>query len=128
MTPSHCVSHLSSPSTTRRVITHRQQVDESNDEVQQLLEANMGTVEECIRAIEHYGTANIAYHKMQIETDDSLFHDSGVSESQALTVSKQQVARCVKRPFLYVGCYCIFNILTEMMLSKSQRGTLKNYT
>ena len=49
VTPSHCVSNLSK---TRRVITHRQQVDESNDEVQQLLEANMGTVEECIRAIE----------------------------------------------------------------------------
>ena len=43
------------------VVTHRKNIDETNEEVQALLDAGVGTVEECIRAIE---TAKIAIHHM----------------------------------------------------------------
>ena len=46
------------------VVTHRQHIDETNEEVQALLDAEVGTVERCIRAIEMYGTAKIAIHHM----------------------------------------------------------------
>ena len=46
------------------MVTHRQHIDETNEEVQALLDAGVGTVEECIRAIEMYETAKIAIHHM----------------------------------------------------------------
>ena len=54
-------------SQSKGVITHQQYVDETNEEVQKLLEAEMGTVEECIRAIELYGTAAAAAPHMEEE-------------------------------------------------------------
>ena len=55
---------ISTQPQTGVVVTHRQHIDETNEEVQALLDAEVGTVEECIRAIEMYETANIAIHHM----------------------------------------------------------------
>ena len=58
----------SSQPQSRVVFTERPVIDESNEEVQELLETKMGTVEQCIRAIELYGTAHIAInHMMEME-------------------------------------------------------------
>ena len=53
------------------VFTERPVIDESNEEVHELLEAEMGTVEQCIRAIELYGTAHNAIHHM-METEERV--------------------------------------------------------
>ena len=53
------------------MVTYRPQIDETNEEVQKLLDARMGSSEECIRAIEMYGTAHIATnHMMETELDE----------------------------------------------------------
>ena len=53
------------------IFTERPVIDESNEEVQELLEAEMGTVEQCIRAIELYGTAHKAIHCM-VDTEEGI--------------------------------------------------------
>ena len=72
----------SSQPNTRVVVTHIQHIDETNEEVQALLDAEVGTVEECIRAIEMYGTAETAIHHMdEPEEGDRavIFLESSVS-------------------------------------------------
>ena len=70
------------------MVTHRQQIDETNEEVQQLLDAEMGSPEDCIRAIEMYGTAHIAMNHMMEMEEEALFQDVAVStqvvEEQAM--------------------------------------------
>ena len=75
----------SSQSQSRVVFTERVVIDESNEEVQELLEAEMGTVEQCIRAIELYGTAHIAIHyMMDLEERENVLQTTDV---QMLTFS-----------------------------------------
>lgn len=53
------------------VVTYSQRIDQTNEQVHELLEAEMGTVEECIRAIEMYGTAEDALdHMMSLQQED----------------------------------------------------------
>ena len=67
------------------VVTHRPQIDETNEEVQQLLEAGMGSIDECIRAIETYGTAHLATnHMMEMEEDEAFFQDGKVKSFEEL--------------------------------------------
>ncbi|CAI8017205.1 E3 ubiquitin-protein ligase rnf213-alpha [Geodia barretti] len=62
---------------SRVIVTYHQNVDENNEEVQQLLEAEVGSVEECIRAIEVYGTADVAFnHIMELKEKGAIFQDS----------------------------------------------------
>lgn len=49
---------------SRVVVAEQQVIDEANEEVQKLFHADMGTVEECIAAIEMYGTASKAFKHM----------------------------------------------------------------
>ena len=63
---------------TRVVVTHRLAIDETNEEVQQLLDAEMGSTEECIRAIEIYGTAHVAMNHMMEMEEEALFQDVAV--------------------------------------------------
>ena len=63
----------------RVVVTVRQHIDETNQEVVELLEAEMGTVEECIRAIDLFGSAQIAFdHMMQSQEKEELFQESNI--------------------------------------------------
>ena len=60
------------------MVTQRPPVDETNPEVTLLLDAEMGTTEQCIRAIEMYETAHLAMgHMMEMEAEDDgvLFSD-----------------------------------------------------
>ena len=68
------------------VVAYSQRIDQTNKEVQELLEAKMGTVEECIRAIEMYGTAEDALdHMMNLQQEDQestpevlpMYHERG---------------------------------------------------
>ena len=62
---------------SRVIVIYHQHVDENNEEVQQLLEAEVGSVEECIRAIEVYGTADVAFnHIMELKEKEAIFQDS----------------------------------------------------
>ena len=73
-----CLSPSSQPQ-SRVVFTERAVIDESNEEVQELLEAEMGTVEQCIRAIELYGTAHKAMHyMMEMEERENVLQTSDV--------------------------------------------------
>ena len=59
------------------MVTEREHIDETNEEVKELLDAEMGTVEECIRAIELYGTAYAAFpHMMEAQEKGELFQES----------------------------------------------------
>lgn len=61
------------------VVTERQHIDETNLEVMELLDAEMGSVEECIRAIELFGSAQIAFdHMMQSQEKGGLFQESNI--------------------------------------------------
>ena len=82
------------------MVTHREAIDETHPEVQLLLDAEMGTPEQCIRAIEMYGTAHNAMLKMEEEEEeeeDTLFH--GVTSVLIPHISapmpNQQVIRSV---------------------------------
>ena len=97
----------SSQPQSRVVFTERPVIDESNEEVQELLEAEMGTVEQCIRAIELYGTAHNAIHYM-METEERV----QMGDVELLTFSPvhnvssefaQEMPGFVFRCFL---CYC----------------------
>jgi hypothetical protein len=85
---------VSSPSSSqpqsRVVVTRRQHVDETNSDVQELLDAGMGTVEECIQAIEVYGTANMAFnHMMELQEKTTVSEDTPLplfSVSEGLTM------------------------------------------
>ena len=89
---------------------------ESNDEVQKLLEADMGTLEECIRAIERYDTAQVALkHTMQIELgEEVILSDSNTTmhrASEKLTANNSRFVNYVSSllsiiyiPFLQ-DCY-----------------------
>ena len=67
------------------MVTYRPQIDETNEEVQKLLDAGMGSTEECIRAIEMYGTAHIATNNMMEmeidEEDEALFQGAPVQKA-----------------------------------------------
>ena len=54
---------------SRVIVTQQQHIDETNEEVQELLDAEMGSVEECIRAIELYGSAHVAAQHMMAEEE-----------------------------------------------------------
>ena len=82
---------VSSPSSSqpwsRVVVTCRQYIDETNEEVQELLDAGMGSVEECIQAIEVYGTANMAFnHMMELQEKGPLSEESLLPVSEGHTV------------------------------------------
>ena len=63
----------------RVVVTERQHIDETNQEVIELLDAEMGTVEECIRAIELFGSAEIAFDRMmQSQEKGGLFQERNI--------------------------------------------------
>ena len=83
----------------RVVVTELQHIDETNEEVKELLDAEMGTVEECIRAIELYGTAINAFpHMMESQEMGALFQESGLSmlpTSQKPQPPAQEIARFV---------------------------------
>ena len=96
------------------VFTERPVIDESNEEVQELLEAEMGTVEQCIRAIELYGTAHIAINHM-MEERVQMGHVRMLPFSPVHDVSSefpQEIPGFVFSCFL---CHC--NII--VLLSKS---------
>ena len=84
----------------RVVVTELQAIDDTNEEVKELLDADMGTVEECIRAIELYGTAIDAFpHMMESQEMGALFQESGFSmlpTSQKPQPPAQEIARFVK--------------------------------
>ena len=69
--------HISPSSATRVVVTHRQPIDETNQHVKQLVEAGIGSTEECIRAIEAFGTAQIALDHM-MEMEEGFFQEAPV--------------------------------------------------
>ena len=46
------------------VVAEQQVIDGANEEVQKLFHSDMGTAEECITAIEMYGTASEAFKHM----------------------------------------------------------------
>ena len=78
------------------VVTYSQRIDQTNKEVQELLEAEMGTVEECIRAIEKYGTAEDALdHMMNLQQEDQkstpeifpMYHEHGRPTAPLPTVT-----------------------------------------
>ena len=91
---------------SRIVVTRQQLVDENNPEVLLLLGAKMGTLEQCIRYIEMYGTANLAINIIEGESeeDKGLFQDSTNApvqqEFQVHVLPSQQVTRSVY-VFLY---------------------------
>ena len=78
---SHISKAIPSPSSqpklkSRVIVIQQPDIDETNEEVQELLEAEMGTVEECIRAIEVHKTAKIAYHHMmELKEKEALLQD-----------------------------------------------------
>ena len=81
------------------MVTHRPQIDETNEEVQQLLEAGMGSIDECIRAIEMYGTAHLATnHMMEIEMEE----DEAFSPDGNLQIQREIPIQPVTR---FVTCY-----------------------
>ena len=91
-------------SKSKIVVTHRPQIDETNEEVQQLLEAGMGSIDECIRAIEMYGTAHLATNhmmEMEMEEDEALFQDGNLQIQREIPI--QPVTR-------FVTCYNIVSI------------------
>ena len=67
------------------MVTYRPQIDETNEEVQKLLDAGMGSSEECIRAIEMHGTAYVAINHMMemelVEEDEVLFQGAPVQRT-----------------------------------------------
>ena len=67
---------VSSQPESEAVIKYQEHIDQTNEEVQKLLQAEMGTVEECIRAIELYGTATKAAPHM--EQEEALHLESSV--------------------------------------------------
>ena len=72
---------ISTQPQTRVVVTHIQHIDETNEEVQALLDAGVGSVERCIRAIKMYRTAETAIHHMdepEEEGGEALFPESSV--------------------------------------------------
>ena len=69
--------HISPSSATRVVVTHRQPIDETNHDVKKLVEAGIGSTEECIRAIEAFGTAQIALDHM-MEMEEGFFQEAPV--------------------------------------------------
>ena len=92
------------------VITHRQPLDESNEEVQKLLEAEMGTPEECIRAVETYGTAEAAMNCMMEIDEGGLFHDVEVPmqygmEEPSIHIQKKVLRFVEKTLALNLLCY-----------------------
>lgn len=100
------MSPSSSHSQSRVVVTHTQPVDETNDQVQLLLEAEMGTPEECIRAIEAHGTAQIAMdHMMEVE-EGALFEDVSVPmqygvEECAVPIQTTDIGSVYSNMYLY---------------------------
>ena len=77
ITPSEVLTVSPSQFKSRVVVTHHLHIDETNEEVQALLEAEMWTVEECIRAIELYGTADVAFnHMMELKEKGVQLEDS----------------------------------------------------
>ena len=90
------VSSSTIKSQTRIVVTCQQLVDDTNPEVQLLLDAEMGTPEQCIRAIEIHGTAHEAMdYMMEIvaEEDEGFFPMLPVS--QDLSLPSQHFIGCV---------------------------------
>ena len=86
------------------MVTHRPQIDETNEEVQQLLEAEMGSIDKCIRAIEMYGTAHLATNhmiEMEMEEDEAFFQDGNLQIQREIPI--QPVTR-------FVTCYNIVSI------------------
>ena len=110
---------VSSPSSSqpqsRVVVTRRQHVDETNSDVQKLLDAGMGTVEECIQAIEVYGTANMAFDPMmKLQDEKTMSEDTplplfSVSEGLTMPVFPHQPVM----KFVYKLLYCM-NVLICM--------------
>lgn len=85
------------------IVIQQPDIDETNEEVQELLEAEMGTVEECIRAIEVHKTAKIAYdHMMELKEKEALLQDIPIiSESRVMPdVSEPGLAGFVRKFFL----------------------------
>ena len=92
------VSPSSTHSRTRVVVTSREAIDETNPEVQLLLDVEMGTPAQCINAIEKYGTAHNAMLKMEEEEEeDALFHGgtSVLTPQVSAPMPNQQVIRSI---------------------------------
>ena len=86
----------SSQPQSRVVVTVQQTIDETNEEVKTLLNADMGTVEMCIRAIEMYGTADIAFrHMIEQEEAGTLMQPLPVFDDSTLqNTSEEAISRC----------------------------------
>ena len=120
---SHISKATPSPSSqpklkSRVIVIHQPDIDETNEEVQELLEAEMGTVEECIRAIELHKTARIAYHHMmELKEKEALLPESRVIPC----VSEPGMTGFVRNIFwkcFYVKC------AIELEISSSQKERL----
>ena len=86
-------------SDSKIVVTYRPQIDETNEEVQQLLEAEMGSIDECIAAIEMYGTAHLATNHMMMKEDETFFQDGSLQmQSNGSEIPVQEITR-------FVACY-----------------------
>ena len=95
-------------------MTLQQPVDETNLQVQLLLDAEMGTPEQCVRAIEMHGTAHEAMDHMmeiQIEEDDGFFQ-GGVSIPtepvlEEPSLPSQHVTRSVYISYIFPYLQCL---------------------
>ena len=73
------------------VVTHRQHIDETNEEVQALVDAGVGTVERCIRAIKMYETAETAIRHMdEPEEEGEEGEGEALSPGRSLPMLSEQ--------------------------------------
>ena len=89
--------HISPSSATRVVVTHRQPIDETNHDVKKLVEAGIGTTEECIRAIEEFGTAQIALDRM-MEMEEGFFQEVPVPMQHEIPAHSQMTGPVHTQP------------------------------
>lgn len=87
--------NLSVSSQLQYNIIQQPYIDETNEEVEDLLDSEMGTVEECIKAIEMYGTASAAVTAMikneEKERKEELqFGVGALPRSQEQSIPHQQ--------------------------------------
>ena len=79
-------SFSQSTSKTRVVTIYKQPVDENNPEVQLLLEAETVPLEECIRAIEIFETADVALDHMTETEEGVFFHEAPVTMQHEIEI------------------------------------------
>ena len=82
------------------MVTHRAAVDETNPEVQQLLDAKMGSPERCIRAVKMYGTAHLAMNYMMKEEAEK-------NEFPLLESARSPTLPMLQGPIQQVRRYCV---------------------